>query len=131
MPDPKAIVAVGAFLDISEFPAVGNKDAFVRHLENYRGNALMIDLLLSCCDDLAMYTNIFRWIGGKSSQVQVRDRPGRGIIKADVDKLKNGSTNTRRGALAAILATGDGAKIVDVTAGQLARVARSTASSRV
>ena len=130
MPDPKQIVALGLFLDYSEFPAVGSKQAFEDFLTNNKANTLGLQLMFASLNDTAMTTTIGRWIGDKSKS-QITIKKNRGITQGLLDDLKTGTSAKKEAAFIEIMDTGDAVKIIPFAAGIFAKVARANARSRV
>ncbi len=128
MPDPKQIIAVGAFLDHTEFPAVGNKAAFEAYLTAHKGNQLGLQMMFLSLNDTAMFTNIGRWIKHVS---KIPIKRNRGVTDQLVKDLISGTSQKKQSAFIDLMATGDAGRIIPMAAGEFAKVARTSARSRV
>lgn len=128
MPDPKNIVAIGPFLDISKFPAVGTKRAFEEFLRRYKGSSLNLQRMFSTLNNTAMTTNIGRWIQSRST-IQIKKR--RGVTKSILQDLIIGTATKKENAFIDIMATGDADKVIPLAASEFAKIARSGARGRV
>lgn len=128
MPDPKNIVALREFLDISEFPAVGNKRAFIEFLKINKGvsNRLQMMLVMLGNNTKPSLKAIGSWIQDtRVSRIAIKER--RGVTKKMLDGLLNGTTQEKENAFIEIMGTGDAEKVIPAAAAEFASVARENA----
>ncbi|HVL97728.1 MAG TPA: hypothetical protein VM324_00330 [Egibacteraceae bacterium] len=129
MPDPKNAIALGQFLDTSEFPAVGTKEAFVGFLETYRNSADMLDLMVSSLNDHTLLRTLGEWIRSPKSTITIK--ANRGVTKEIVSDLRTGTSSEKKDAFVALMATGDAGKVMGAAASLFAKRARANARSLV
>jgi hypothetical protein len=129
MPDPKQSVALNAFLDLTSFPAVGNKDAFVGFLTTFKGSRLQLQVLMDSINDPAAYKSLGRWITSKNSTIKIKTR--RGVTQDMVNGLLSATRADHQEAFIEIMASGDAPAVIGAAAAQFANSARRSARSKV